>query len=160
MPRVTLTPSPSPEGRGEPETRNRRARRIDEELVPRLLRCSTYRARALRRQATPAEQALWEMLRGRRLDGAKFRRQQPLGPYFADFFCEAARLVVEVDGAHHFPAPEHDIARDALFRIAGLTVLRFPNDEVLSRPDRVLERIRAHLRSRSSPLSLRERGWG
>ena len=123
-----------------------------------LLRASTYRARALRRRSTPAEQALWARLRGRQL-GAKFRRQQPLGPYIADFFCEEARLVVEVDGAPHFPRPRRDIVRDAMLRLAGLTVLRFTNADVLGDPDRVLEGIRAHL----APLSLRalrERGRG
>ena len=123
-----------------------------------LLRASTYRARALRRRSTPAEQALWARLRGRQL-GAKFRRQQPLGPYIADFFCEEARLVVEVDGAPHFPRPRRDIVRDAMLRLAGLTVLRFTNADVLGDPDRVLEGIRVHL----APLSLRalrERGRG
>jgi very-short-patch-repair endonuclease len=113
--------------------------------MPRLLRSSTYRARALRRSSTPAERALWELLRNRRLEGAKFRRQQPLGPYFVDFLCEEARLVVEADGAHHFPPPEHDVVRDAFLRAAGLTVLRLSNHDILSDPDSVLERIRALL---------------
>jgi very-short-patch-repair endonuclease len=125
--------------------------------MPRLLRPATFRARALRRASTPAEQALWTLLRGRRLDGAKFRRQQPLGPYFADFFCEQARLVVEADGAHHFPAPPSDVARDAYFQACGLTVLRLPNHDILAHPEHVLARIRALL---PAPLSLRERGGG
>ncbi|MBA3787594.1 MAG: DUF559 domain-containing protein [Actinobacteria bacterium] len=125
--------------------------------MPRLLRAATYRARALRRSSTPAEQALWNLLRGRRVDGAKFRRQQPLGPYFVDFFCQEARLVVEADGAHHFPPPEHDIARDAFLRAVGITVLRVSNHDVLAHPNLVLDRIRALF---PSPLSLRERGRG
>ena len=124
-------------------------------MAARLLRASTYRARALRRRSTPAEQALWARLRRWQL-GAKFRRQQPLGPYIADFFCEEARLVVEVDGAPHFPRPRRDIVRDAMLRLAGLTVLRFTNADVFGDPDRVLEGIRVHL----APLSLRERGRG
>ena len=98
------------------------------------------------------------MLRGRRLDGAKFRRQQPLGPYIVDFFCERAGLVIELDGAPHFPRPRRDQIRDAFLRAAGLTVVRFANREVLDHVDRVLEVIRAKLRA--APLSLRERGWG
>ena len=123
--------------------------------MPALLRASTFRARALRQRATPAEQALWNLLRGRRL-GAKFRRQQPLGPYIVDFFCDEAGLVIELDGAGHFPRPPRDEVRDAFFQSAGLIVLRFPNGELLRDPQRVLSRIRSFL----SPLSLRERGRG
>jgi very-short-patch-repair endonuclease len=72
-------------------------------LVSKLLRHPTFRARALRRSVTAAEQALWNLLRNRRLDGAKFRRQKPLGPFIVDFYCEAAKLVIEADGAGHFP---------------------------------------------------------
>ena len=100
---------------------------------------------------------LWNLLRDRQL-GAKFRRQQPLGPYVVDFFCEQAGLVIEVDGAGHFPRPERDRVRDALFRAAGLTVLRLPNREVLEHCDRVINRIRALLAA--APLSPRERGRG
>ncbi len=114
--------------------------------MPRLLRRSTYRARALRRAATPAERALWDLLRGQKL-GAKFRRQQPLGPYIVDFFCEQAGLVVEVDGASHFPRPARDRARDAMLRAAGLRVLRVPNREVLDHSGRVIARIVALLPS-------------
>ena len=110
---------------------------------------------------TPAERALWRLLRGRGLAGAKFRRQQPLGPFTVDFFCHAARLVVEADGAPHFPAPPRDQARDAWLRAAGLTVLRLPNSEILYRPARALERIRSLLVALPpSPLFLRERGRG
>jgi very-short-patch-repair endonuclease len=104
----------------------------------------TYRARQLRRAATPAEQALWVTLRGRQLEGAKFRR--PIGPFIADFFCEEAGLVIEADGAAHFPPPSHDIHRDAWLRSFGLTVLRLANDEILRHPERARERICSVLR--------------
>jgi very-short-patch-repair endonuclease len=93
---------------------------------------------------------LWELLRGRRLHGAKFRRQQPIGPYIVDFYCEEARLVVEADGAPHVPRPAHDVLRDRWLETMGLTVLRFFNQEILMHPDRVLERL--HERLRSLPL--------
>lgn len=112
--------------------------------MSRSLRQATYRARALRRASTPAERALWARLRGRRL-GAKFRRQQPVGPFFVDFFCPQARLVIELDGAPHFPKPERDEVREAYLDALGLTVLRFPNHLVLRHPERVLDRIRAAL---------------
>ena len=85
------------------------------------------------------------MLRGRALDGAKFRRQHPLGPYVLDFFCVEAGLVVEADGARHVTHPEADVVRDRWLRTWGCTVLRFPNREILEHPDRVLARIRAQL---------------
>jgi len=112
----------------------------------RLLRQSTYRARALRRAATAAERSLWQLLRGRQL-GAKFRRQQALGPIIVDFCSIEAALVVEVDGPYHRRASQRqaDRSRDALLTAAGWTVLRFSNDEVLNHPDTVLQRIRSAL---------------
>lgn len=119
--------------------------------VSRLLRQETFRARELRRAATPAERHLWQQLRGRYLEGAKFRRQQPLGPYIADFFCKEAALVIEADGRPHFPPPVRDQRRDAFLAAAGLFVLRFSNDEILFETARVLERIRDALRARHTP---------
>ena len=97
--------------------------------MTKMLREASYRARAFRRSATPAERLLWQHLRDRRLDGVKFRRQVPLWRYFADFFSEEVGLVVEADGAHHETRPEHDRVRDAFFRTCGLAVLRLWNDE-------------------------------
>ena len=91
------------------------------------------------------------LLRNRQLQGAKFRRQQPLGPFIVDFFCEEAGLVVEADGAHHYPVPDHQRERDRWLQAAGLLVLRFPNRDILQRPDMVLSVIRAALRD-SPPL--------
>jgi adenine-specific DNA-methyltransferase len=112
----------------------------------RLLREQTYRARQLRASATAAEQALWELLRGRRLAGLKFRRQQPLGPYVADFFCEEVALVVEADGPVHAERRDHDVARDRFFASLGVVTLRFSNEEILTRPRGVLRRIVRELR--------------
>lgn len=119
--------------------------------MSRLLRPLTYRARALRRAETPAERELWRWLRGRRLEGAKFRRQQPLGPFVVDFFCDEACLVVEADGAGHFPPPLRDRMRDHWFTAAGLTVLRFENCQILDRTPDVLERIRHAVQSSRPP---------
>jgi very-short-patch-repair endonuclease len=115
--------------------------------MPKLLRQATIRARELRRVATPAERVLWEHLRNRQLDGIKFRRQVPLGPYFADFLSEEVGLVVEADGAHHELRPERDRVRDAWFRAAGLRVLRLPNREILQETTTALERIRRAIRA-------------
>ena len=122
--------------------------------MTRLRRPETFRARELRRAATPAEIALWQRLRSRKLSGWKFRRQQPLGPYFADFYCEEAGLVVEADGAHHFPPSPKQIVRDDCLRLCGVDVLRFENREILEDIERVLETIRLALATRAAPPPL------
>jgi very-short-patch-repair endonuclease len=101
------------------------------------------------------------MLRKRQVMQAKFRRQHPIGPFIVDFFCKEARLVIEADGAPHFPKPLRDRRRDAWLMAAGFVVLRLPNWQILHDPDRVLFQIRRHLSAHlPAPLSLRERGWG
>jgi very-short-patch-repair endonuclease len=85
---------------------------------------------------------LWDELR-RRPDGFKFRRQHPLGPYVADFYCAALKLVVEVDGSSHDcgEAQERDARRDAWMRVSGLRVLRFNGEDVFKDMDSVVEAI-------------------
>ncbi|MEI7037907.1 endonuclease domain-containing protein [Fulvimonas yonginensis] len=96
-------------------------------------------ARALRRSCTEAEQALWYRLRGGRLGGLKFRRQHPVPPYVADFYCEACKLVVELDGSRH--DDQTDRERTRFLEAKGLRVLRFWNNEILQQTDAVLEVI-------------------
>ena len=122
-------------------------RRPNARLMSRLLRPLTYRARALRRAETAAERELWRSLRGRKLEGAKFRRQQPLGPFVVDFFCDEARLVIEANGAPHFPSPPRDRTRDRWLAIAGLTVLRFENCQILEHTAAGLDHIRQAIRA-------------
>ena len=98
-------------------------------------------ARHLRREATPAERRLWPRLRNGALDGVRFRRQAPIGPFIADFFCAGARLVVEQDGVSHWGSTA-DEARDAWMRARGLRVMRFANQEVFANLDGVVEAIR------------------
>ncbi|MGZ8371030.1 MAG: endonuclease domain-containing protein [Caulobacteraceae bacterium] len=94
------------------------------------------RARQMRSAPTQTEAVLWSLLRGRQVGGLKFRRQFPLGPYIADFACLWPKLIVEADGeAHRDPA--YDAERDAWMAAQGYTVLRFPNDQVLSWPREV-----------------------
>ena len=73
----------------------------------------------------------------------KFRRQQPLGPYVVDFFCEAAALIVEADGGVHFERQAQDRERDRVLTAGGLLVLRVSNEDILERTGDVLARIRA-----------------
>jgi len=79
---------------------------------------------------TPTEKALWQRLRAKRLDGLKFRRQHPLGPFIADFYCAAHRLVVEIDGGIHETQAERDQARTEQFEAYGYRVIRFSNEQV------------------------------
>ena len=103
----------------------------------------TTRARALRRGQTPAERTLWARLGGRRLAGAKFRRQQPIGPYIVDFVSFEHNLVVEVDGGHHNEVVTRvaDQERTAWLESEGYRVVRFWNNEVQRNLEGVLENI-------------------
>jgi very-short-patch-repair endonuclease len=97
-------------------------------------------AKKLRRNMTDAERCLWRHLRAHRFTCAKFKRQQPIGPYIVDFVCFDASLVIEVDGGQHLNSAA-DQERDAWLKGQGFQVLRFWNDEVLTNLPGVLERI-------------------
>ncbi|MEJ8854716.1 endonuclease domain-containing protein [Variovorax robiniae] len=109
------------------------------------------RARTLRESPTDAESLLWYHLRDRRLAGFKFRRQRPIGPYFADFACLEARLVVELDGGQHVDEAGYDERRTALMNAEGFHVLRFWNNEVLAQTEAVLEVILRALQEGADP---------
>jgi very-short-patch-repair endonuclease len=100
-------------------------------------------ARELCRNLTDAETLLWKELR-RRILGAKFRRQVPIGSYIVDFACLQRRLVIEVDGGQHLESAA-DTERDRWLRTQGFRVLRFWNNEVCQNLQGVLETIAAHL---------------
>lgn len=89
------------------------------------------RARRLRREGSRAERICWELLRDRRLLGAKFRRQHPIGPYFADFACASLKIVIEIDGDHHALQIEADNRRTAAMERDGWRVLRFWANQVV-----------------------------
>lgn len=98
-------------------------------------------ARKLRKQLTEAEQRLWSRLRYRQLDGARFRRQAPIGPYIADFFCPAAKLIVELDGGQHAERQDRDDARTQWLAERGYKVVRFWNNEIFENIEGVLLKI-------------------
>src|SRR2546421_9040094 len=97
------------------------------------------RARCMRHEPAPAEQKLWWCLRNRKLCGYKFRRQQALGPYVADFFCAEAKLVVELDGESHGERYEYDQRRTKRLTRDGYHIVRFENDDVFRFLDAVLQ---------------------
>ena len=111
----------------------------------------TARARELRNQATPAERRLWTALSNRKIAGHKFSRQMPVGPYFADFLCREAGLVVELDGFSHDLRQTHDQQRDAFLSAKGLTVLRFTNADVMTNLDGVTQAITSALTETCPP---------
>ena len=108
---------------------------------------SIARARLLRRNQTEAERKLWTLLRDRRLEGVKFRRQVPIGSCIADFCCFDAKLIIELDGGQH--ASESGAASDAqrTMRLQqdGFRVLRFWNNEILTNAEGALTQIAAAL---------------
>ncbi len=99
--------------------------------------------KALRDRSTPAEIRLWYLLRNRRLQGLKFRRQVPIGKYIADFVCHEKRLIIECDGGGHNESQQmdRDAVRTYFLSGAGYRVIRFWNDEILQGTERVLESI-------------------
>ncbi len=107
-------------------------------------------ARRLRQTPTDAEQRLWSQLRRRQIEGARFRRQAPIGSYVVDFVCFDAKLVIEVDGGQHAKQQDRDSRRTAWLETQGFRVLRFWNHEVLGNIEGVAEIIAGALRA--SPL--------
>jgi very-short-patch-repair endonuclease len=98
-------------------------------------------ARDLRNNATDAEKLLWRHLRGRQLNGFKFRRQHPMGKYVCDFVCLEVGLVIELDGGQHVIDAPYDANRDAYLKAHGYRVLRFWNGQVFSETEAVIETI-------------------
>ena len=105
-------------------------------------------ARRLRKTPTDAELRLWRHLRRKQLDGFRFRRQHPIGPYVVDFFCPEAALIVEVDGGQHASCEAKDSARTRWLEASHYRAVRFWNNEVLANTPGVLLAIRGALHRR------------
>lgn len=116
---------PSPRGRG-------RRRGRETSLTP--------IAKMLRKEMTFPERLLWSRLRARQQQ-FKFRRQQPIGNYVADFYCTEARLIIELDGLSHRGTGLADDARQAWLEQQGIQVIRFTNDQVIQGADEVVKAI-------------------
>jgi very-short-patch-repair endonuclease len=111
----------------------------------------TERARSLRKAENDAERALWSDLKNRQLNGARFTRQLPIGPYFADFACRESRLVIELDGSQHVDS-EYDGRRDKFMVEEGWSVLRFWNIDALIEREAVIDTIVAALERQLDPV--------
>jgi predicted helicase/very-short-patch-repair endonuclease len=143
-------PAPLPQERGARLAQNRDTG-LDSDLVrlagarrdiPEVL---LQKAKELRQKQTPAEQMLWQCLRANQLHGAKFRRQHNIGQYIVDFYCHAAKLVIELDGGIHELQKDRDSDRDTYLTANGLQVLRFQNEEITQNLPQVLETISQYL---------------
>ena len=99
-----------------------------------------HKARALRKAMTKPERLLWWALRKHRSE-LHFRKQHPAGPYILDFYCDAARLCVEVDGEHHDLTHLHDVSRDAWLGERGVRTLRIPASQVTGNLEGVVQHI-------------------
>jgi very-short-patch-repair endonuclease len=120
------------------------------------------RARELRRFSPEAERALWHRLRNRQLGGFKFRRQHPVGPFFADFACIEAKLIVEIDGSQHLEpaAVEADARRTEVLSRCDFYVLRFDSRQALIETDgvaQILDWLESH-HPHPNPLPLAGEG--
>jgi adenine-specific DNA-methyltransferase len=116
-------------------------------------------ANKLRKEPTPGERKLWAILKNIRLtDKVRFRRQQPIGNYIADFYCASYACVIEIDGMSHDSKIAKDHERDAFMKNLGLTVLRFSEQDAYRDPEGVAQTIMAHLSARTPPLTPPSRG--
>lgn len=115
------------------------------EVSPEMQRRMIEIARQFRKEPTKSENILWQALRGKKLDGHKFRRQQPIGNFIVDFYNSPYRLIVEVDGSVHNHQVELDQARQEILEQLGLNILRVKAEEVEKNLPKVLEIIRSKI---------------
>ena len=113
------------------------------------------KAKRLRRDLTDAERRLWSILRDSKLEGAKFRRQQPIGPFIADFVCQDQKLIVEADGGQHQESAM-DVRRTAFLESKGYRLLRFWNNDILENLEGVAQLIATAVSTPHPARALRE----
>ncbi len=119
------------------------------------------RAKVLKESSTPAEQAMWKIVRDKRIGGYKFRRQHPFYRFILDFYCKEKLLAIEVDGSVHNRAngKAYDQERERILNNQGIQVIRFSNSEVLHNPFQVAQSILKTLHV-ALPLSASGEGFG
>ena len=112
------------------------------------------RRRDLRVKQTEAEKILWQKLRNRQINGFKFFRQCSIGKYIADFYCSELRLVIELDGSHHYEENvfEYDKIREEFMKSLDIQTIRFSNLDVFKSLDEVMERVYFEVRKSSNSL--------
>jgi very-short-patch-repair endonuclease len=102
---------------------------------------------------TPAEIFLWSFIKGKQLDGRKFRRQHSVGNYILDFYCPAEKLAIELDGAHHFTSAgfEYDEQRTLYLNSLNIRVVRFENKDVFEQTEYVIDEIKRNFTTPAPP---------
>ncbi len=105
------------------------------------------KARRLRNNMTKEEMVLWQKLKGKQICNSRFRRQHPIGPYIVDFYCHAAKLVIELDGKIHLNSKESDKKRTDELKSFKLEVIRFSNNEVETNIDEVIKQITSKVKN-------------
>jgi very-short-patch-repair endonuclease len=142
-----LTPSPSPLRRGGSSEITLGGRKIDPSLL--------QHARDMRKNATHAEDFLWQLVRNRQLLGYKFRRQHPIDQKFIlDFFCQELMLGIELDGGYHqaIDQQEYDEGRSYELKELGITILRFTNEEAIWETEKIFKAVKHHSETKHPPL--------
>jgi very-short-patch-repair endonuclease/predicted RNA methylase len=144
---------PSAKGGGVQPPTSAEAERPNINNLPHL---KTFR-KQLRSNLTPAEAKLWSLLKGKQLEGRKFRRQFSVANYILDFYCPAEKLAVELDGQPHFEAAQadYDYERDLFLNHVGIKVLRFENKWIWDNPEGVLDEIKRNFGWKNNPSVLR-----
>lgn len=107
------------------------------------------RRKHLRKKLTPAEAALWSLLKSKQLNGRKFRRQHSVDKYISDFYCPSERIAIELDGEHHFTDEglRYDEERTNYLNALKIQVLRFENEEIFQSPEQVFVEIKKHFKA-------------
>jgi len=118
-------------------------------------------AQEFRKKPTRSEAILWDALRGKKLDGIKFRRQQPVGYFVVDFFNSDYRLIIEVDGLIHEVQQEADASRQQILEELGLTVLSIKAEVIEKNLPMALDLIRNQIKKiQQTPSPVMGEGWG
>jgi len=114
--------------------------------------------RELRKNMTDAERILWNVIRNRKLDGKKFRRQHSIDIYTVDFFCFEENLIIEIDGKSHdnVGSMQYDFKRDEKLKEMGYRIIRFRNEDIYYQLEFILNEIRSFITPLPDPL-LKER---
>jgi very-short-patch-repair endonuclease len=110
------------------------------------------KAKQLRDHMTPTEKILWEKLKNKQICGVRFRRQHPIETFIVDFYCHAAKLVIEIDGGIHNKTKIYDAMRTEEIEKYDIFVLRYTNEEITANLNRVITDITTHTSLRISTL--------
>lgn len=99
------------------------------------------KAKQLRNRMTPSEELLWNRLKGKQINGLRFRRQHPIDKYIVDFYCHTLKIVIEIDGLSHLNQKDYDKQRDEIIAKYGIKVLRYTNEQVQNNLIEVIKEI-------------------